>query len=249
MALFILVHGESGAGKTRFAATAPAPRVILDTETGADFVAGEKVVWDPMRQDPNELGDNLETVIVNVRDYDQVNRVYQWLNSGKHPFRSVIIDSLTELQKRAVDKIAGTAQMREQDWGILLRYVETDVRQFRDLKTHPVKPLEAVVMTAPTSDRIHGQWGPHLMGQLGISIKGYPDVIGYLRLARDESSGWLVRYLQISPVNDVVAKDRTDVFARKFGTDIPIAQTSPDGKDSKQLATIETLLEVQRDAV
>ncbi|MGH9200747.1 MAG: AAA family ATPase, partial [Vicinamibacterales bacterium] len=227
MALFIIIHGEAGVGKTRLAATAPAPRLVLDVEQSAEFIPGPKIEWDPQRQDPRELSEDLVTVITHVRDYDTVARVYQWLNSGAHPFNSVIIDSLTELQKRAVDKIAGVNQMREPDWGVLLRYVETDVRQFRDLKTHPIKPVQAIVMTCATSDRQHGVVGPHLLGQLGITVKGFPDVVGYLNIRVHQESGWIVRYLQIQPINNIVAKDRTDIFTRRYGIEIPVVQTSP----------------------
>ena len=183
------------------------------------------------------------TVVVSARSYDDYERVYQWLNSGVHPFRSVILDSLSEFQKRIMDKIAGVQQMKDYDWGTLLRYGEGAVRALRDLKKHPTNPLDAIVMTAATSDRQHGVLGPHLQGQLGVNIKAYPDVIGYLSV-REHESGWIIRTLQIMPLDNYVAKDRTDTLVQRYGREVPIAQTSPDGKTTQQLATIATLLEV-----
>lgn len=203
-ALTIVVHGESGVGKSWFADTAPAPRLILDVEGGVRFTPSEKVAWDT-RQEPAGVTD---TALVTVRDLSAVQQAFQWLNAGKHPFRSVVIDSLTEAQKRAVDQIAGTAQMKTQDWGSLLRKMESLVRAFRDLTVHPVKPLECVVFVCGSRTGEDGIIRPNLQGQMGTTLPYYVDVVTHLAVGLGEA-GELVRIGTFAPVGGVVAKDRT----------------------------------------
>lgn len=203
-ALTVVVHGESGVGKSYFADTAPAPRLILDVEGGTRFTPSDKVEWD-VRNTPPDITD---TAVVTIRDLAVLQQAFQWLNSGQHPFRSVVIDSLTEAQKRAVDQIAGTAQMKTQDWGSLLRKMEQMVRAFRDLTMHPVRPLECVVFVCGSRTDDNGVTRPHLQGQMGTTLPYYVDVVAYLSVVFDES-GEFRNQAAFRPVDGLVAKDRT----------------------------------------
>lgn len=211
-ALTLVVHGNSGAGKSWFADTAPAPRLILDAEGGFRFTptakAGKTVVWDPLKEPPDMTGKDAAVVL--TRDFATVNHVYQWLNSGQHPFRSVVLDSLTEIQKRCVDSIAGQNQMRTQDWGELLRRMEAQVRSFRDLTMHPTTPVEVVAYICMTKDKDGGK-RPNIQGSLADSLPYFVDVVGYLFVQRDEADiEQFKNRLLVQEHNGVVAKDRTD---------------------------------------
>jgi hypothetical protein len=206
--LTIVVHGESGVGKSWFADTAPGPRLVLDVEGGVRFTPSQKVTWDP-RNTPPDLGDDQDaSAVVPVRDLAVLQQTFQWLNAGQHPFRSVVIDSLTEAQKRAVDQIAGTAQMKTQDWGSLLRKMEQMVRAFRDLTMHPVKPLECVVFVCGTKTGEDGIARPHLQGQMGTTLPYYVDVVAHMGVGLGDNGG-LTRASTFAPIGGVVAKDRT----------------------------------------
>lgn len=212
----LVVHGEAGVGKSWLADTAPAPRLIMDAEGGSEWTPSEpKVLWDPQATPPPP---DAETVIVYTRDFATVDRVYQWLNSGQHPFNSVTWDSLTEIQKRCMDQIVGANQLRKQDWGTLLRFMEGTLRQFRDLKMHPVRPLQAEVFIALSNDRGENmpKTRPAVQGSLTTTLPGYVDVVGYLYLEADEN-GVSHRWLQIQPWNNVVAKDRTHLLTQTYG--------------------------------
>jgi hypothetical protein len=202
--LTIVVHGESGVGKSWFADTAPAPRLVLDVEGGVRFTPSEKVDWD-VRQAPPE---DAETVVVPVRELAVLQQAFQWVNSGKHPFRSIVVDSLSEAQKRAVDQIAGTAQMKTQDWGSLLRKMEQMVRAFRDLTMHPVAPVDCVVFVCGSRTDDAGTVRPQLQGQMGTTLPYYVDVVAHLGVGVGEG-GALERTATFAPVGGVVAKDRT----------------------------------------
>lgn len=207
--LTLVVFGESGAGKSHLSDTAPGPRLILDVEGGTRFTPSRKVLWDPRGPVPEGLGPN-DSAVVFITKFDDIDRAYQWLPTGQHPFRSVIIDSLTELQKRAMDMLVGTAQMQQQDWGAVLRKIEGHVRAFRDLTMNPVKPLEILSIVAGVKEKgiKDPTLRPLLSGQIAEQLAYHVDVSGYLTVELG-ADGQLERKLQVVPVNNVAAKDRT----------------------------------------
>jgi hypothetical protein len=189
-AMSILVHSDTKVGKSTFGNTAPAPRLLLDAEMAYRFLPGNQVFWDPNTEAPPEPGRGRiitgevvdvewETCVVILRDYGTFERAYAWLNAGQHWFRSVVIDSISELQTKCKDDIAPDGKMKIQYWGDLLTAMERRCRAFRDLTEHPTRPLEAVVITAMTQMR-DGKWRPFLQGQLQVKAPYYFDVIGYL---------------------------------------------------------------------
>ena len=178
--LTMMVYGESKVGKSTFAVTAPYPRLMLDVEGGHRFLPINVKYWDPMREEPPVADGTWDTVVVQVRDYDVVLKAFQWLQSGKHQFKSLIIDSISELQVKCMDNIAGTEQMKMQQWGELLRHMGHLLRDLRDLTSHPTAPLEAVVMTAMASRGQDNRMHPYLQGQLKVQAPYFYDVLGYI---------------------------------------------------------------------
>ncbi len=207
--LTLVAHGESGVGKSWLGVTAPGPRLVLDAEGGSRFTPGTKSHWDPVREKPPTDPGPDETVVTIIRDFSTMQIVFQWLNSGQHPFRSVVMDSLTEIQKRCMDNIAGVNQPRQQDWGTLLREMETLVRQFRDLTLHPVHPLETVVFITTSMIDNAGKVRPNVQGQLRLTLPQFVDVVGYMYVAQTAEGG-LQRVLMVQPYPGFIAKDRTN---------------------------------------
>ena len=212
----VLLHGFAGGGKSTLAGTAPGPRLILDAEGGSDWLAGEKVYWTDVNQAPPAVTDPNTSVIVNVTNTKVLEKVNSWLQSGKHPFNSVVIDSLTEVQKRFIDSIAGTDQMQQQQWGTLLRVLEKFVRDIKDLKVHDIRPLQAVVVITGSQNKEGEPVGPQLQGSLAASIPFFFDVVGFAQLVINEEQE-IVQHVQILPFGGVIAKDRTGILSRTFG--------------------------------
>lgn len=204
--LTLVVHGESGAGKSWLGDTAPAPRLILDAEGGTKWTPSKKSVWVPSKGEKPPT-DPEETTVVPVKDFQTLGNVYQWLQSGQHQFRSVVMDSLTEIQKRCLDNIVGTNAADQRAWGELLRKMEGLVRAYRDLTMNNGKSLANVTFLCGTQMK-DGTLRPHLQGQLGLTLPYYVDVLGYLGLARNED-GDIVRKLLVAPLPGFAAKDRT----------------------------------------
>lgn len=178
--LTMMVYGESKVGKSTLAVTAPYPRLMLDVEGGHRFLPINVKYWDPLREEPPVADGTWDTCVVNVRDYDVVIKAFQWLQLGKHQFKSLIIDSISELQVKCMDQIAGKNQMQMQQWGELLRHMGALLRDLRDLTMHPTAPLEAVVLTAMAKADKDGRLRPYLQGQLAVQAPYFYDVLGYL---------------------------------------------------------------------
>ncbi len=95
--LSMVVHGDSGVGKTRLSWTAPTPALLLDAEGGYEWMPKPPRMWNPAGPLPENIQPD-EIIAVWAQDFNDLTLAYQWLQSGQHPFNSVIIDSITEVQ-------------------------------------------------------------------------------------------------------------------------------------------------------
>jgi hypothetical protein len=220
--LSILFHGEPGSGKSWAGATAPEPRLLLDAEGGSRFcpLNHPMVTWDPTSGPPPEYDGTWKSCFVSVRDWRTFDAAHQWLASGQHPFKSVVLDSFTELQKRLVDTVAGITQPTQQQWGEVLRRMEDKARAFRDLAVDPANPLEAVVAIC-LSHRRDEQVRPFVKGSLELSLPGFFDVVAYMYTATDEGTGEIAHQSLLVPINSIIAKDRTNMLITKYGPAAP----------------------------
>lgn len=212
-----LIHGESGVGKSDLADTIPGPRLILDAEAGSEYTPSwPKQIWNPQYAPPGvhgcEPGNEqvAQTVRVIVQDWNTWERVHAWIASGNHPFTSIVLDSVTEIQKRCRDNIRGTEQMQTQHWGELLILMEGFVRQLRDLAKSPYNRLMNVIILALTDPKDRGR--PLVQGSLQIALPGFVDVVGYMSAQASADGQTQQRWLQVQPLSLFVAKDRTKVI-------------------------------------
>lgn len=209
--LSILVHGESKVGKTTLASTAPLPILALDVEGGWRFIPHRKIRWDPRSGPPPRYDGTWDVVVVVVRDWEVIRLVYQWLTQAEHDFHSLVVDSVTELQRRCKQNMIGTEEMRIQDWGTLLSQMDAVIRGFRDLTLHPTHPLACVVFIAETRE-MSGKWRPHMQGQINTAMPYWMDIVGYLHTTQAlDANGQptqTVRRLLITPTDEFVAGER-----------------------------------------
>lgn len=187
----LLVHGAAKVGKSTFAATAPPYRLYLDVEGGTKFLPIESVRWDPEVSAPPEPDGSWDTAVVNVSTYDKAVAAYSWLQSGKHPFRSVIVDSISELQQRLVEKVSGRTATQQNQWGDVLRQFMGLMRDFRDLCDHPTRPIECVILVAMSKMGSDNLYHPWLQGQAATMMPYIFDVCGamYVQTYDDGSGG------------------------------------------------------------
>lgn len=174
----ILVFGDSGAGKTRLASTAPNVCYLLTEPNG---MATIRVA-------------NPNAVVVQADDanggLDTVREFLRAARSGELKRQTgcetIAIDSLLELQRMLRDEImrskrGGTqgARFTLQDWGILNDKMRSLVRAFRDLPFHVIGITHASAQTNESGDQ---RWvAPMFQGKaLPAEIAGYFSCVGYV---------------------------------------------------------------------
>jgi hypothetical protein len=196
---------------------------VLDAEGGSHYakqVSSDgtqarppKVDWDPMVDSPPTGLDPNASVFVRVRAMEDVSQALKWLKAGEHEFKSVVLDSLTDIQLTCRYDIRD-GQKKEKDvtdmrsWGILLDSMIELCREFRDLTDHPTTPLDCVLIIAG-SEMVDGQWRPQVQGGLSRRLAGYFDVVMFLTSEMGMSQE-KVRRGHLTQSISWVAKDRTD---------------------------------------
>jgi hypothetical protein len=178
-ALTILVFGAPKVGKSSLAVSGPEPRCVFDVEGSARFLPINAVEWLPQSQEPPVLDGTWDTAVIPTISWEVAEAGKRWLQSGKHPFKSVAIDSVSELQQRRIEHVAGREQMTQQNWGDVFRTVSGFIRDMRDLTMHPTNPIESVTMTA-MARQIDGMWKPWCQGQLQSVLPYLLDVTAYI---------------------------------------------------------------------
>ena len=211
--LNMLVHAPGGRGKTSLAATAcrdprTSPVLVLDMEGGA-----------PLRfvnEDPSKY------TIRKVRSIEDINQIYEYLVAGKHPYKTVVLDSLTEIQKlglyefvygRQPDKsfkgnIIEVKTAEIQHWGKSGSQMGMMCRYFRDLPMHVIFTTLTQRLKDETTGKITITVA--LPGKQADEIPGIPDIVGYIDVVRIGQED--VRVLKVQPDGKIEAKDRTDAL-------------------------------------
>lgn len=190
-ALSLLVHGDAKSGKSTLGASSPKPCLYLDIEGGTRFLDIKGVKWDPMREAPPEPGESWDTAVVTVRTYDDAIKAYEWLQAGKHPFNSIVIDSISELQQRLVDKVTNRDQAKLQDWGDILRKFMGFLRDMRDLTEHPTKPVQSVLLISMSVTDQNNKKQPFAQGQSKVMMPYLFDILGAMHVDQwtDDTGG------------------------------------------------------------
>ena len=206
-----LVQGESGVGKSVLLGSAPPPVLIIDLEGRARYLPyGPKVTWDAEVDPPPEPDGTWTHCIVTTTKFKTLERVYQWLQSGKHGFRAVGIDSLSFAQKRFIADLTGTSALQTQDWGEVLRVLESLVRDYCDLTLSDYNTVEVVAFSAGTKSDVNRRI-PLLQGALKDTAAYMFDAVGYLYLGQ-APDGSTTRSLLLEPSAGIVAKDNTGLL-------------------------------------
>lgn len=172
----LLIYGDAGVGKTHLAGSAdavPAMRKVLhlDCESGANTL---KKAW------PN-------VEVVSINSWKDLEQVYQALFAGAHEYKTVIVDSLTELNDYCIDGVAKEAMLRKpdsfddvleiRDWNKVTSRMIRMIRVFRDLPMNTIFVAHMVEEKDPRTSRLLKQ--PLLSGQLKKKLPAIPDIVLY----------------------------------------------------------------------
>lgn len=196
----ILVYAPAGVGKTTLAALAPKPMVI-SVEGGLSCLRKLKP-WQ----------DKLDIKTYPVDGFTDLNDIYEYLRDYGHDRETVVIDTLTETQKKSMDGILDDPNRDTekyprdkpilQDYGRNTQQMRKLIRAFRDL------PMN-VIFTSHDMENKDDETGavqimPSLTPKLATDVIGYVDVVGYLYVADDEGT----RKMLTQPKGKWTAKDR-----------------------------------------
>lgn len=179
-ALSFMVYGESKAGKSLFAVSGKGPRLLLDVESAARFLPLRAKIWDPNTPIP-AADPSWDTAVVQVKRWKDAITALEKLHSQPHPFNSVAVDSISELQYRYIESVG--EQLKQADWGTALRIIRNFCNQLRDLTEHPKHPVSSVIVTSMAKMDDKGVWRPFLQGQMGGIIPYLFDVNAFLEKA------------------------------------------------------------------
>lgn len=211
----ILVFGESGMGKTLMNATLPRP-LLISAESGLLSLTPENIarVYGPNRPD---ICYDIPTI--KVKNIGDVENAYAWaVNPSNNPvidefgnrqFKSLSLDSLTEIAEQCLNNAKRTVKDPRQAYGELIEKMETLVRAFRDIQGLNIYMSAKM---ARNKDELTGitSYGPAMPGaKLGPSLPYFFDEVFKLDIGKDPNTQVSYRYLLTQPDMSNVCKDRS----------------------------------------
>lgn len=155
------IYGRAGTGKTTLSGTFPGPILLLDlNDRGDDSVSDV---------------DDLE--VMDISDPDDLDDAYWYLKKNPGKFKTVVLDTVTQLQQMFVERIADRKKttkrgkrtqaagdwgtMTKQDWGEVAAEMKNEITRFRDL------PMEVVFLA---QDRVFGAEEDDMDGLLEAEV-------------------------------------------------------------------------------
>ena len=206
----MMIYGKSGVGKTRLVGSAhavPDMRRVL-------YIDIEGGVMTLRKEFP-------EVERVRITTWKEMQAVYDALFAGGHGFQTVILDSLTEIQKFNMDeimrKLIEDKDERDMDvpslreWGKNLEQTRRFVRAFRDL------PLNVLftALVREDKDRLQRPINlPSLSGKMAGEVAAFLDIVLYYSMKEATVGGeeTQVRVLQSAATESTIAKDRSGLL-------------------------------------
>lgn len=192
-----IFYGDTGVGKTHLAGSAAdypplSPVLMIDVEGGTLTLAGKKVdVYHP-------------------RGWKDMQEAYNFLRNEDHGYKTVIIDSLTEIQRKlslgfimgeldedteGYEDLSRSIAPDRQDWLRTGEQMRKFIRAFRDLAWQAKEGHRVhVIMTALEKlDEKQRLVCPEMPGKLGFGSGAFVDILGRLSVVPTEDDEGNVR--------------------------------------------------------
>jgi hypothetical protein len=194
----MLLFGQPKTGKTLLSGTAAdvealSPVLVLAIEDGSSVLANAY--------------DDID--IIEIQDWPTAAKVIQAVAEGKTKYKTVIVDTLGELQEHMKAHITsdGAQDMRIQDWGTIK---DNTVNVVKLLHRSPVNSI-FITHSEKQKDENTGAvtTQPVLLGKASLGeVPKVVDIIAYLAVAQNKETKENVRVLQTGTDGKIDAGDR-----------------------------------------
>jgi hypothetical protein len=187
-----LFYGRSGTGKTTLAASFPKPLLLLDIrDKGTGSIIDVKGVR-----------------VLEVENLDDIEEIYYYLRDDKHNYKTVVFDTLTEMQKlvmksvvlgknknKKVDesRIGDWGSMAKRDWGDVAGIMNKWIADFRDLDIKIVFLAQERVKNVDEDEegddnQLTPEVGPAVMPSIATTLNAAVNVIANTFISMKRSS-------------------------------------------------------------
>lgn len=205
--LNMMIYGGSGVGKTLLTGTCAqveemSPMLVIDAEEGSMTLNAL-----------HEVADRID--VVPMRDWRKMQSVYNDLYAGRHKYKTVTIDSGTEVQQLAMNDVLGadgkvldtgiTPEFK--DWYKNTEQIRRMIRAFRDLPMHTIITALEMDYQDPRTKAMMKR--PAFSNKLSQQIPAFFDVVFYMYVKEVSGDKPNLRLCLTDKTDRVVAKCRT----------------------------------------
>lgn len=211
----MLIMGEAGVGKTSCAGSSTAvpemSKVLyMNVEGGNLSLINAEIMGIPYPPD-----------MLDITDWAQMNETVEFLYTAKHDYKTLIVDSFSELSKLNVDYIVSESIRKKskhpdreidevylEDWGKNAQLMRRLARALRDLQMHVILITHTRTIKIQNVEYLAPSLGP----ELGKSVVSMMDIVGYLRIIekeKEDKTKESVRQLVTKTLPGYMTKDRS----------------------------------------
>ncbi len=165
----ILLYGRSGTGKTHVVGTAPKPLLLIDPkEKGTDTIRARPGVK-----------------VIRIDSWQDFEDVYWYLSEAKHPFVTVAVDTVTQLQELAMKAVLGEepTNVSQRGWGRIASLMKTWIINYRDLPLNVIFTAQDRLSQGDDEDvedegTLMPEVGPYVMPSVSKILNSAVGMIG-----------------------------------------------------------------------
>lgn len=209
-----LIYGDSGAGKTVLAGTAPKSLFLTVEAAGTESAAA--------------LGSNSDELVVET--WEDFHDAYQWLKNGGHrEYEWVIPDSISELEEICFPTVMEEQHRKNKarslevpgmdSYQIVYIRIKRMVDAFNRLPMNVLYTAQAMRLEIEDADGEESTLllplvGSQKNGTVAQKVCGKVTLVGYLDVRPGDKKGEQTRRLWTAKTDRMFAKDRHDTFGR-----------------------------------